>query len=78
MPASAQPGNPPAAAPQLANVPSSGPNANPLDLFPQVAVSNRLYRGKVRDLFRYIWVVYLISFDRAFLMSVLVLLALAL
>ncbi|XP_019456606.1 PREDICTED: ubiquitin receptor RAD23c-like isoform X4 [Lupinus angustifolius] len=35
VPGSVQPGNPPAAAPQAAPVTSSGPNANPLDLFPQ-------------------------------------------
>ncbi|XP_027363439.1 ubiquitin receptor RAD23c-like isoform X2 [Abrus precatorius] len=38
VPASSQPANPPAAAPQTAQpapVTSSGPNANPLDLFPQ-------------------------------------------
>ncbi|KAE9595753.1 putative UV excision repair protein Rad23 [Lupinus albus] len=35
VPGSVQPGNPPAAAPQAVPVTSSGPNANPLDLFPQ-------------------------------------------
>lgn len=42
MPASAQPANPAAAAPQAAQpapVTSSGPNANPLDLFPQVSIN---------------------------------------
>jgi hypothetical protein len=44
VPASAQPGNPEAAAaaPQAAQPPpvtSSGPNANPLDLFPQVTIA---------------------------------------
>jgi hypothetical protein len=38
-PASGNAVNPPALAPQPVVAPNSGPNANPLDLFPQVCIS---------------------------------------
>lgn len=79
MPASAQPVNPEAAAaaPQAAQpapVTSTGPNANPLDLFPQVTVAV-LFLNKKRNFF---WVVYLTLCYRASQILVLVLLVPAL
>ena len=59
MPASAQPTNPPADAPQTAQpapVTSAGPNANPLDLFPQVAITLFIIEERMKPFF---WVIHL-------------------
>jgi len=74
VPASAQPTNPPADAPQTAQpapVTSAGPNANPLDLFPQVAIT--LFIIEENETF---WVVHLTLCNRVSLTWVLVLLVL--
>lgn len=58
VPASAQTANPPAPASQSAqpaSAPTSGPNANPLDLFPQVGIGVYLIKKNVGF---FVWCTY--------------------